>query len=68
MRFQGQAASGDAEMKPSQPRNTPCKKVPDNPTSRHPVQLLNELRGTINYQLVEQVMTALKQCDQAHQH
>ena len=40
---------------PSQPHNTPCKKVPDNPTSRHPVQLLNELRGTINYQLVEQV-------------
>jgi len=52
--MKGQAASGDAEMKPSQPRNTPCKKVPDNPTSRHPVQLLNELRGTINYQLVEQ--------------
>jgi len=52
---QGAAPSGDVAMTAAgQPRNTPCKKVPDNPTSRHPVQLLNELRGTINYQLVEQ--------------
>ncbi len=30
-----------------------CKKMPDNPTDRHPVQLLNEVRGSINYELVE---------------
>jgi len=50
----GQTAGAAAAAAAGQPRNTPCKKVPDNPTSRHPVQLLNELRGTISYQLVEQ--------------
>ena len=28
------------------------KKVPDNPTERHPVQLLNELRGPITFNVV----------------
>jgi len=43
-------ASGDqaeAERKPQQP----AKKMPDNPTERHPVQLLNELRGGVAYTL-----------------
>jgi dsRNA-specific ribonuclease len=35
------------------PAQRPSQKVPDNPTDRHPVQLLNEMRGPINYELVE---------------
>lgn len=30
------------------------KALPENPTDRHPVQLLNEMRGPINFQLVEE--------------
>jgi len=45
----GQAgAEAEGEKKPQQP----AKKMPDNPTDRHPVQLLNELRGGVSYSLV----------------
>ena len=33
----------------------PAKKVPENPTDRHPVQLLNELRGGVLFNLVSEV-------------
>ena len=36
-----------APIKPKQ-----AKKVPDNPTDRHPVQLLNELRGGVAFNVV----------------
>ena len=36
-----------APVKPKQ-----AKKVPDNPTDRHPVQLLNELRGGVTFNVV----------------
>ena len=36
-----------APKKPKEP-----KKVPDNPTERHPVQLLNELRGGVTFNVV----------------
>lgn len=32
-----------------------AKKLPENPTERHPVQLLNEIRGGIVYNLVERL-------------
>jgi len=34
------------------PKAKQAKKVPDNPTERHPVQLLNELRGGVTYNVV----------------
>ena len=33
----------------------PAKKVPENPTDRHPVQLLNELRGGVMFNLISEV-------------
>nr|ADD38452.1 Double-stranded RNA-specific editase 1 [Lepeophtheirus salmonis] len=33
------------------------KKLPDNPTERHPVQLLNEIQGGVNYALVREKPT-----------
>jgi len=36
----------------------PAKKIPDNPTDRHPVQLLNELRGGVTYNCVNEVGTS----------
>ena len=36
----------------------PAKKIPDNPTDRHPVQLLNELRGGVMFNLVSEVGTS----------
>ena len=33
----------------------PAKKLPENPTDRHPVQLLNELRGGVLFNLVSEV-------------
>ena len=33
----------------------PAKKIPENPTDRHPVQLLNELRGGVLFNLVSEV-------------
>eukprot|EP00096_Caligus_rogercresseyi_P009461 TRINITY_DN321_c0_g2_i1.p1 TRINITY_DN321_c0_g2~~TRINITY_DN321_c0_g2_i1.p1 ORF type:complete len:298 (-),score=105.85 TRINITY_DN321_c0_g2_i1:287-1180(-) len=30
------------------------KKIPDNPTERHPVQLLNEMKGGVSYNLIEE--------------
>merc|ERR1712029_750420 len=38
---------GEMKVKPKQ-----AKKVPDNPTDRHPVQLLNELRGGVTFNVV----------------
>ena len=35
----------------------PAKKMPDNPTDKHPVQLLNELRGGVTYNTVSEVGT-----------
>jgi len=53
----GAAAAGagaeEAEKRPQQP----AKKMPDNPTDRHPVQLLNELRGGVSYALVSETGT-----------
>jgi len=46
-------AEADAEKKPQQP----AKKMPDNPTERHPVQLLNELRGGVSYSMVGETGT-----------
>jgi len=43
----------EGEKKPQQP----AKKMPDNPTDRHPVQLLNELRGGVSYSLVSETGT-----------
>ncbi len=40
--------TGDSGPKP--PKQ--AKKVPDNPTDRHPVQLLNELRGGVTFTVV----------------
>ena len=45
------AISG-APKAPKQP-----KKVPDNPTERHPVQLLNELRGGVVFSVVGKYLT-----------
>ena len=45
------AVSG-APKPPKQP-----KKVPDNPTERHPVQLLNELRGGVVFSVVGKYLT-----------
>ena len=45
------AVSG-APKPPKQP-----KKVPDNPTERHPVQLLNELRGGVVFSVVGKCFT-----------
>lgn len=39
------------EIKPQKP----AKKMPENPTDRHPVQLLNELRGGVLFNLVSEV-------------
>lgn len=36
---------------PSRAPQHPIKKLPDNPTSRHPVQLLNELRGGVTFEV-----------------
>lgn len=36
----------------------PAKKIPENPTDRHPVQLLNELRGGVLFNLVSEVGTS----------
>ena len=41
------AVAGGGPKAPKQP-----KKVPDNPTERHPVQLLNELRGGVVFSVV----------------
>lgn len=49
----GSVAESDAEKKPQQP----AKKMPDNPTERHPVQLLNELRGGVAYTMVSETGT-----------
>jgi len=45
--------TGSQEEKPQQP----AKKIPENPTERHPVQLLNELRGGVTYNCVSEVGT-----------
>ena len=40
---------------PTKPGGAPANKaLPENPTERHPVQLLNEMRGPISFQLVEE--------------
>ena len=31
-----------------------AKRLPENPMTRHPVQLINEMRGPVNYNLAEQ--------------
>lgn len=36
----------------------PAKKIPENPTDRHPVQLLNELRGGVLFNLISEVGTS----------
>ena len=48
-------AEGDfiGPVQPNQNSNS-VRKPPENPTDRHPVQLLNEMRGNIPYNLVEQ--------------
>lgn len=48
------AGGGDVPMAnagtPAKPKQ--AKKIPDNPTDRHPVQLLNELRGGVTFTVV----------------
>ena len=41
---------GNGNPAPVKPKQ--AKKVPDNPTDRHPVQLLNELRGGVAFNMV----------------
>ena len=36
----------------AEPKLKQAKKIPDNPTERHPVQLLNELRGGVTFTVV----------------
>ena len=43
----------DPTAQPAQPQKPKqAKKMPDNPTERHPVQLLNELRGGVTFTVV----------------
>jgi len=59
----GNADSGPAAPSVQEPAveakkaQQPAKKIPDNPTDRHPVQLLNELRGGVAYNCVSEVGT-----------
>jgi len=49
------AGNGKANMDvspPEQAKPKQAKKMPDNPTERHPVQLLNELRGGVTFIVV----------------
>jgi len=50
------AGNMDVTMKDAQPakgsKPKEAKKMPDNPTERHPVQLLNELRGGVTFIVV----------------
>ena len=55
----GQPSSGQDDpmttptAQPAQPQKPKqAKKMPDNPTERHPVQLLNELRGGVTFTVV----------------
>lgn len=55
----GVAGNGNANMDvnmtndpPAQAKPKQAKKMPDNPTERHPVQLLNELRGGVTFIVV----------------
>ena len=52
--FQLQQQQQQVKPKPQQP----TKKMPENPTDRHPVQLLNELRGGVTYNLVSETGTS----------
>ena len=47
------AGSGDVLMTSVAPKKPKIeKKLPENPTERHPVQLLNEMQGAITYSVV----------------
>lgn len=48
------APAGGAFAEGEKKAQQPAKKMPDNPTDRHPVQLLNELRGGVSYSLVSE--------------
>lgn len=50
----GSQENMEAAKRPQQP----AKKIPENPTERHPVQLLNELRGGVTYNCVSEVGTS----------
>ena len=52
-------SGSDVEMDTGEPKAKKqnvggSKKIPDNPTERHPVQLLNEIQGGVTYNLVEE--------------
>jgi len=53
MDFTSEAGTFHDFTQPGTFQQSPCKQMPANPTEKHPVQLLNELRGTTTYELKE---------------